>query len=289
MLAEDAKIAVVAPSGIFDPGRLVASKALVASWGYQLVEAPNLHARYRRFAGTVTQRRDDLAWAMTDPEIDAVWFARGGWGTMDLLDGLPWSAMEDSRLVLGFSDATALLSAMDRYGLAGGVHGPVLHSLADHVDDASRAALRRLLAEGDTVALDGRPLCGPSRPAQGRVIGGNLTVLASLAGTPWAMRAHGAIVVLEDVGEPAYRIDRALAQLIRSGGLDGAVGVGLGEFSSCRTGKGADWTLEDMLVERLRPLNIPVVAGLPVGHGSANVAWGHGAPGLLSGDGLYVG
>ena len=288
MLSADARIALVAPSGSFDPERLEAGRALVASWGYTLVSAPHLGARHRVTAGTVAQRQADLSWALTASDIDAVWFARGGWGTMDLLDGLPWSAM-DGRPVLGFSDATALFTAMDRLGIPGAVHAPVLHSLADHTDPASREAVRVMLKDGSTVRLPGQHLCGPAWAVSGRVIGGNLCVLASLAGTPWALRAGGAIVLLEDVGEPAYRIDRLLAQLIHSGALDGAVGIVLGTFTNCALPPGADWTLEDLVADRLAPLNIPVIAGVPVGHGPVNRPWRHGAEGVLSPDGLYVG
>lgn len=288
MLSEDARIALVAPSGIFDPARLAGGQALAESWGYTFVHAPHLHSRHRVTAGTVAERRADLVWALTAPDIDAVWLARGGWGTMDLLDGLPWSEL-DGRPIIGFSDATALFTAMDRLGVTGAVHGPVLHSLADGTDAGSQAALRHLLQTGTTVRLPGHHLCGPAWAVSGRVIGGNLCVLASLAGTPWALRAAGGIVVLEDVGEPAYRLDRLLAQLCHSGALEGAVGVVLGTFSQCALPPGADWTLEDLLLDRLAPLNIPVIAGVPVGHSPANRAWCHGAEGVLSADGLYVG
>jgi len=288
MLSEGARIAVVAPSGIFSPERLEAGTALIRSWGYTPVDGPNLHARDRLTAGTPAQRTADLAWAMTAPDIDAVWFARGGYGTVHTLDSLPWGKM-DGRPVIGFSDATALFCAMERVGVPGAIHGPVLHSLADHTDEASREATRQMLAEGWKVHLPGRHLCGPAQPATGRVIGGNLCMLAAMAGTSWALQAQGAIVMLEDIAEPPYKIHRMITQLRLSGALSGVAGIALGCFTGTKIPEGASWTLDDLMVELLAPLNVPVIAGLPFGHGPANRPWRVGATGVLSGDGLDVG
>ena len=199
--------------------------------------------------------------------------------------------------MIGFSDATALLSAMANRGLRA-VHGPVLHGLTDFdlgsnppptpIDTESRSVLRRLLETGVAPHLPGRPLCGPSGPVSGRVLGGNLTVLASLMGTPWALDTRGAVVLLEDVKEHPYRIERALCQLIDAGGLQGAVGIALGDFYHCRPDS-ADYTLGDVFKEHLEPLGIPVIFGLPVGHSVHNYAWIHGAHGTLDADGIAFG
>lgn len=288
MLSEGARVAVVAPSGIFNPDRLQSGIDLITSWGLQVVEGRNLHARHRITAGTIQQRSADLTWALTDKEIDAVWFARGGYGTAQLLSHLPWSAC-DGRPVIGFSDATALLVALERVGVTGGVHGPVLHSLVGHTSEDSVAALKKMLLEGGSYWLKGRHLCGPHRAVQGRLVGGNLCVLASLAGTPWSLRSNGAIVVLEDINEPAYKIDRLISQLRDSGSLDGAVGIALGDFTDCAIPSSADWTLSDLLIDLLSPLGLPVISGLPVGHGSRNRPWQVGVEGVLSVEGLHVG
>jgi muramoyltetrapeptide carboxypeptidase len=293
MLRESARIAVVAPAGVFSPDRLKYAIELLAAWGYEAVLAPNVKARRRYLAGTVDERAADLAWALTAPDIDAVWFARGGYGTAQILARVPWDRL-DRRPVVGFSDATALLAPMANRGLSA-VHGPVLHGVVDFdlgsdppvtpIDTESRNVLRRLLVTGEAPALPGRPLCGPREPVQGRVVGGNLTVLASLCGTPWALDAAGAIVALEDIREAPYRIERALCQLIDSGAFKGAAGVALGDFYQCRP-DAPDYTLADVLRDHLGPLGIPVVFGLPFGHSVHNYAWIHGAPGTLGPDGI---
>ncbi len=296
MLAPGARIAVVAPAGaVAGPSgegadRLDAGIEVLRSWGYEPVPGPHLRGRHRDyFAGTVPERAADLRWALTDPTIDAVAFARGGFGTAQLLPFLPWDRL-DERAVIGFSDATALLVALGaRTGSRRprGVHGPVVSSLGGlpggrELEAASVAALRDLLAGGGPGKLSGRLLAGPDGAVSGQVVGGNLTVLASLAGTPWALRAAGAIVVLEDVGEAPYRIERAVGQLVDSGALRGAVGVAIGEMDGC----GDPATVEAALLARLGSLGVPIVGGLPVGHGTRNRAFPIGARGRLGPDGL---
>ena len=293
MLRQNARIALVAPAGAFLPERLEHANRMIRAFGYEPVVGAGVTARHRYFAGTTQQRAADLAWALTAPDVDAVWFARGGYGTAQTLALLPWDKL-DSRPVIGFSDATALLVAMYQRGFRS-VHGPVLHGLVEFelgssppvtpIDTESRAVLRTLLATGVAPTLPGRPLLSDFTPVRGPVIGGNLTVLASLAGTPWALDATGAVVVLEDVHEPPYRIERALCQLIDSGGLRGARGIALGDFYHCRP-DAPDYTLADVFREHLGTLGIPVVFGLPVGHSVHNYAWIHGAEGTLSPDGI---
>lgn len=275
LLPPGSRIAVVGPSGIHEPARLQAGMDLIASWGLLPVPAPHLGARHRYAAGTREQRLSDLRWALSSDQVDGLWFARGGYGTVHLLaQALP--ALRDDRPILGFSDATALFCGLAGTGRGTLVHGPVLHSLADLVDADSQQALRRLLLEGVWPELPGQHLLGPRRTAQGPLVGGNLCVLASLCGTPWAPRARGSLLLLEDIGEPPYKIDRLFTQLVLSGALEGVVGVALGSFTGCAAPEAAGWSLEQVLAELLEPLGVPVVAGLPVGHGPQNRPWRHG-------------
>ena len=237
----------------------------------------HVYDEHRYYAGSRDARLSDLLWALTAPEIDAVWFARGGSGTAQLLSDVPWDSL-DRRPVIGFSDATALHISLFNAGIVS-VHGPGLASLGvddQSVDDFSWDALRSLLREGRDSMLPGHLLCGPAKVVSGNVIGGNLAVIASLAGTKHAMRADGAIVVLEDVNEPTYKIERSLWQLIESGGLAGATGLGFGEFKGCGRDDGSTDCLQRAIREMVEPLSIPVLWGLPIGHGCRDVAFRHG-------------
>jgi muramoyltetrapeptide carboxypeptidase len=289
MLSPGSQIALISPSGVHDPSRLEISIELVQSWGYRILRGPHLGARHRYLAGTVEQRQKDLQWALTAPGIDGVWFSRGGFGTAHLLPDLRWGRVPAGRPVIGFSDATALFSAMLRKGRGRPVHGPVLHSLASLPDAASLDSLRALLEGRPRAPMAIQHLAGPRGERRGRLVGGNLAVLASLCGTPWAMRAEGAVVVLEDTNEAPYRVDRLLTQLLQSRALRGAEAILFGELDGSEPPAGATWTLWELIAERLGGLGIPVYRGLPIGHLSQNHALELGREARLCGDELHVG
>lgn len=280
LLHPGARIAVVAPSHPFREEGYQAGAALLRSWGYEVVEPPNLRQQFRYNAGTVAERAADLGWALTAPHIDAVWVVRGGSGNGRLLQHLPWDRVARRRPIFGFSDATALFAGCWRHARGKPVHAPVLHSLTDHADASSRDALRALL-QGAPPALGGRWLAGPQEVVEAPIVGGNLCVLASLCGTPWQLDARGCVLLLEDIGEPPYKLDRMLWQLEEAGQLDGVAGVLLGEFTGCtprlRPGQ-VPWTLNDQLSDLLQPLGVPVYTEVPVGHGPINHAFVWGSP-----------
>ena len=282
MLKTGARIAVVAPGSRIVPERLTFPLSRVRECGWEYALGQHVYGQHRYYAGSRNARLSDLIWALTAPDIDAVWFARGGSGTGQLLSGIPWNSL-DGRPVIGFSDATVLHISLFNSGIAS-VHGPGLVSLGaddESVDEFSWDALRSLLCEGRDTPLTGQLLCGPAEIVRGNLIGGNLTVIASLAGTKHAMKADGAIVVLEDVNEPTYKIERYLWQLIESNSLSGAVGIGFGELKGCgRNDENPDY-LTEAVREMVEPLSIPVLWGLPIGHGRTNVAFRHGVAATL--------
>jgi muramoyltetrapeptide carboxypeptidase len=194
-----------------------------------------------------------------------------------LLRTLPWSELPN-RPVIGFSDGTALLAALDAHRGGSLVHGPVVNSLPDTTEEALEH-LDHVLHGRNT-----RPLSGDAwvdGHATGPIIGGNLSVLAAMCGTPWQPDARGKILLLEEIGEPAYRIDRLLQQLADAGVLRDVAGIALGGFTSCSPPKGATWTLRELLLEQLGQRNVPVVGDLPFGHISNNYAIPIGAQGTL--------
>ncbi|MBI5608989.1 MAG: LD-carboxypeptidase [Deltaproteobacteria bacterium] len=303
LLFPGARVAVVAPAGRFVVEQLRAGCDMLREQGYQVVPAPNLWATDRYHAGTLAERQADLDWALAARDIDAVWLARGGYGCVQLLRGLRPDQHQPKPL-LGFSDGTALMAALDRLDWLrdGGalLHAPVVHTLAPAAEEGSlqpvladgpsRRHLWQLLQSGQTgpLATVGASAASHVVRARGPVVGGNLTVLASLCGTPWQLQARGRIVLLEDVAEAPYRLDRSLTQLIESGCLDGALAVGLGEFSGCSAtdADGQTYQGTDVLRERLASLGLPVVGDLPFGHGCRNLAWPWGAAGVLTENGL---
>ena len=282
MLKTGARIAVVAPGGRVPSEKLNFPLSRLRDCGWEYVLGQHVYDQYRYYAGSRESRLRDLIWALTTPDIDAVWFARGGSGTGQLLSGIPLNSL-DGRPVIGFSDATVLHISLFNAGIAS-VHGTGWASVGaddESVDELSWDALRSLLGEGRDTPLTGQLLCGPAEVVRGNLIGGNLTVIASLTGTKHAMKAEGAIVVLEDVNEPTYKIERYLWQLIESNCLSGAVGIGFGELKGCgRNDESPDY-LKEAVREMMEPLSIPILWGLPIGHGRRNVAFRHGVAATL--------
>ncbi len=268
MLRPDANIAVVAPSGGFDEERLLRGMAIASDWGFVLHRMPSVGARWRYLAGDDATRRADLDEAFSGA-YEAVWMARGGYGLARLLRGIDldrWARVP----LIGFSDGTTLLNVLAAAGRPA-VHGPVLTSLGDVVDDDSRAHLRAMLLGAPVGPMRGRTLVPGT--AEGRLIGGNLCLMASACGTPWQVDARGAIVVIEEVGEAPYRVDRYLRQLLDSGALGGAAGFAVGELRGTQPPDGAAWGLDALVLDALGGLGAPIVVDLPIGHGPRNRAF----------------
>lgn len=276
------RVGVVAPSGPLPHGRLDAGLAVLRSWGLEVVEGARLRTRsphLAHLAASDRERAADLCVMWRDPSIAAVLAGRGGYGAARLLEHLDPCVAVDPRpasgrvpALVGFSDITALL--LTPLG-ARGIHGPVVTSLGDR-DDATRERLRTLLFDGwgpgTTVFAGLTPVVAGD--AVGRLAGGNLTVLASLVGTPTYERhlarvGESTVLVLEDVGEAAYRLDRALTQLRLSGFFEQVAAVVVGDLTGCGPQDQVDATLTD----RLGDLGVPVWRGAPVGHGPRNLAF----------------
>ena len=287
MLQTGATIAIVAPSGIFDPERLNKSRLLLKQWGYNTVESPNLHAKHLFTAGTPKDRTNDFIWALDNQQIDGIFFARGGYGTSHILPNLPYHDFPNTP-IFGFSDATALMCALWNSQKGTFVHSPVLHSLSDHPDDHTKSALQSLMLTGRSPSLEGEPLCGPQTTVTGPIVGGNLCVITSLIGTPFQLQTDETILLLEDLSEPPYKVHRMLTQLKMSGLLDKVVAIGLGEFLNCHPPNNKKWTLKDCFIDVLKPLKIPVIWKLPFGHGKRNTPWILGTKYTVSGGILHV-
>lgn len=284
MLAPGARIAVVSPSGIPSPDRLARGLAELRAWGYHPELLPHAANAHRYLAGTDAERAADLFHAFSG-HYDAVWMARGGYGLSRLLGAIHWEELARVPF-FGFSDGTALLNALALRGRPA-IHAPVLNALVAHNDEASRTWLRTLLAGRSDAWFPGRVLRGGT--GEGRLVGGNLCVLASLCGTPHQLDARGAVVLLEDLGEPPYKLDRLLVQCRDSGAFAGARAFVLGDFLDAKPPPGAAWTVDELFVDVLGPLGVPILAGLPIGHGRTHLAVPLGVPARVDATGLTLG
>jgi muramoyltetrapeptide carboxypeptidase len=225
-------------------------------------------------AGDDPRRLAELWAALEEPETAAILCARGGYGTMRLLDRLPTDRIRRARkLLVGFSDVTALHAAWARAGLRS-LHGPMVATLGD----AREGLVDRFVG----ALTGGRPAPRPLEPvvpgrAEAPLLGGNLAVLASLSGTPYFPPLAGSVLFLEDVGERPYRVDRMLTQLRLAGVFAEVAGVVVGAFTECKPGPDGV-TVESVLRDRLGDLRVPVAFGLPAGHVEDNLELPLGAP-----------
>ncbi len=218
-------------------------------------------------AGDDPSRAADLRMMLKDCEVRAIWFARGGYGTARILDRVPWAELRrSSKLLIGYSDLTALFAAaVSRTGQVC-LYGPVVTELSDTA--SFHGPSLRCLLDGNTFELKLRrsQVVVPGK-SRGLLQGGNLTVLTHLWGTRYRPNLDGCILFLEDVGEEAYRIDRTLTQLRLSGELKRIKGVILGKFDAPpRRRFPPDRNVDDVLAETFAPLGVPVVRGIPAGH-----------------------
>jgi muramoyltetrapeptide carboxypeptidase len=265
-LHSGARVALVAPAGPLEPERVERSKARCLSLDLEPVVFPGAASRNGYLAGTDDERLRDLQAAFDDRAIDAVWALRGGYGTVRILDRLDLTRQLDTPVpFIGFSDNTTLLALHTALGVVS-YHGP--HPGAEFPPETEEA-FRRVLFERRPAGVlpvrpgDPTPLPLVGGQAEGTLVGGNLATLASLCGTRFAPRAEGGILLLEDVGEPAYRVDRMLVQLERSGMAVGAVGLAFGRFTA---GPEGDHPVLGVLREFAERLGVPAVAELPFGH-----------------------
>ncbi len=283
---------VAASSALEESGRLAAGLAVLAGWGLAVEEPPLalLERRWGYLAGRDHERAADLrpgpraGSATVDPP--ALWACvRGGWGSARLLEA---PLAQPPGWLLGFSDVTSLLFERVRQGLGGGIHGPMLTTLAAE-PDWSRERLRALLFGAALEDLRGTGW--GTGVAEGRLLVANLTVATHLLGTPHLPDLRGAILILEDVGEAPYRLERMLTQWRLSGAMRQLAGIGFGSFTGCdeadsRAAQPPEmrFRVEEVLRERTHDLGLPVVADLPVGHAPGNAALPLGRPARLDAD-----
>ena len=265
-LRPGARVALVAPAGPVSPERIDASLARCRALELEPVLYPSAGARYRFLAGTDAERLGDLQSAFDDLSIDAVWALRGGYGTGRILDRLDLTRQREEPIpFIGFSDNTNLHARHAKMGTIS-FHGP--HPGGDFPPETEDSFRRVLFSDEPAGALPKREVDPEPKTLYGGtveapIVGGNLAMISSLCGTEWSLSARGRILFLEDIAEPAYKVDRMLVQLERSGVLDGAEGLACGRF----TGASDDaHPIEDVLDEFAQRLGIPAVVDLPFGH-----------------------
>ena len=261
-------IGVAAPSARFD--RTLFDKGLMCleNMGFRTRVHEGIFGKLRYLAGTDRERADIVNRLFADPEVKAVISVRGGFGAMRILAYMDWeSVRRNPTLFIGFSDATALISALTQEAGIEAVHGPNLVSLAKANQVTRDGFYRTVTGRLAEITITGAQRITGGR-AEGRFVGGNLATLVHMVGTPFQPDFSGGILFLEDVGEPAYKIDRMLSQMKMAGCFDTIKGVVTGSFEDCAN---SDY-IPEIISEIFGDMNIPVMMGLAAGHGETNLS-----------------
>lgn len=262
------RIGIVAPAGPVLQEEIQPGLDFLESHGFEPVCAPHLYEQKGYLAGEDKARVKDLHAMFREKKIKAVLCARGGYGTHRILQELDYGLFSrNPKIFVGYSDITALLFALFKKSGLITLHGPVLRDLLKG-EGRNAALLLRLMTSDEltTVNFPSGTAVKKGR-AEGVVLGGNLSLICHLIGTPFLPSFKGKLLFIEEKGEPLYRVDRMLTHLLLSGGLEKCAGLMVGSFEEC----GDPAFVIDLVRERCSRLNMPILTGLPAGHGEDNV------------------
>ncbi|MBN1830966.1 MAG: LD-carboxypeptidase [Deltaproteobacteria bacterium] len=267
-LREGDSVGIIAPAGPVERSELEPAIGLLESLGYRTVSSNRLYDRRGYLAGDDEVRLEALHVMFEKKEIKAILCARGGYGTLRILDRVDFELIRDHpKIIVGYSDITALLLSIYRHTGLVTFHGPVVREFPKNREQNLKAILE--LVRGETLPRLNMTNGNALREGKGTgiLLGGNLSLMTSLIGTAFLPSLKGAIVFFEERDEPLYRIDRMLTHLRLSGVLNGIHGLVTGRFEAC----GNMDDINRLLLDAVMDQDIPVMTGLPVGHGRENI------------------
>jgi len=271
-------VGLVLPASMaFEGSKIDLAREQLEAIGFEVRLGGHARSRHGYFAGTDHQRAADVNAMFADDGVDGIFCYTGGWGTPRVLPLLDFDLIRrHPKVIIGYSDITALVNAIHQETGLVTFHGPVA---ASHIRPWTLEQLRRVVmstlpigtltnpekGEDELVNREFRILTIRGGRSRGKIVGGNLTLLAALMGTPWEVRTEGAILMLEDIREEYYRVDRMLTQLAQGGKFDRVAGVVFGYCTKCSV-EAPSFSFEEILRDRLEPLGVPAMAGLAFGH-----------------------
>ena len=270
-------VAIVAPSGILKSreGEVQQATALLKSWGLNVIVGKHVFSKSNHFAGTDDERCEDLQNAMNDPKISAIWCARGGYGTVRILDKLDYTKFKNKpKWLIGYSDITALHNQVHNHGVQS-LHALMCVSLTENLDeikDTVDSFKEALFGDPRNYILDGSNY-NKIGTASGQLLGGNLTILHTMLGSKESIDTSGKILFIEEIGEYKYHIDRMLQSLKRAGYFDNCKGLIVGDMSKMRKNTTLWGTsVEQLILDALSEYDFPIAFNMPAGHEKDNRA-----------------
>lgn len=270
-------VAIVAPSGVLKnrEKEIQSAKQLLKKWGLHVVMGDYVFAKNGHFAGTDEERTRDFQNAINNPTISAIWVARGGYGTVRVLDKLDYSVLKKNpKWLIGYSDITALHNQFHNLGLES-IHGIMCTSLPDNLDDIKdniQSLRDAVFGKSLSYSFEGSSY-NKTGSVTGPLVGGNLTLLHTMLGSETSIDTSGKILFFEEIGEYAYHIDRMLQSLKRAGYFENLNGLVVGDISKVRKNTTEfGRTIEEIILDVVAEYNFPVAFNTPAGHEDDNKA-----------------
>ncbi|PWN07087.1 S66 peptidase family protein [Rhodohalobacter mucosus] len=271
VLREGDTVALTAPAGIvYDENEFIRMQGVLESIGLRVIFGEHVRKRNGYLAGTDRERAEDINRFFADPGVSAIVAVRGGWGSARILPLLDFDLIRaNPKIYCGFSDNTTLHLALLRYAELVSFHGP---NGTSEWTDLTVQNFKSVLMNGDQTVYRSKSDVETlvSGMAEGRLIGGNLSILTTSLGTPYQPDTEGAILFVEDIGEEPYKVDRMLTHLGQAGMLDGIRGFIFGRCTDCPEPSSSGFTLKSVLLHHIRPLGVPAIMGADIGHDSHN-------------------
>ena len=277
------KIAIVAPAGKIAKEKVDTAANVLQDWGLEVVLGKNLYHDHFQYSATDNERLDDLQQAMNDPSVKAILFARGGYGTIRIIDRIDFKGFQENpKWLIGFSDITIFHSHIHTNFQTETIHGSMAMGLTD--PESAESLRKALFGEQLKYEFETNPLSRKGE-SKGILVGGNLAILCSLIGSASDIGTTGKILFIEDVGEYLYRLDRTMWQLKRAGKFDNLAGLVVGGMTGMKDsetpfGKSA----YEIVAEAVQEYDYPVSFGFPAGHETDNRALIFGRKALLAVD-----
>ncbi|MDR0801429.1 LD-carboxypeptidase [Fluviicola sp.] len=259
-------IALVSPAKAIEASYIDFARSYFEEQGFAVLVSPNAASEYRYFSGTDQQRADDLQWAIDHPDVKAIVCNRGGYGAIRLFDAVNWAnLLREPKWILGFSDITNFHCLGLRLGIET-AHTTMPLNFRENTPEALESLMHVLRGTNNEYTWSAHPANKPGMAA-GTVIGGNLSILHSLLGTPYCPNFENAILFIEDLEEQLYHIDRMLSAFRLAGVFERISGLIVGGMTNIKdTAKATGWTIEELISEHTRFRNIPIAFHAPVGH-----------------------